>query len=76
VQCVNNQSSWICFPSYAFSAQSADGDPIAEIKSPFTDEFWGRCGKIGNTRSKALDFKNYSANNADISWYCVLVDKK
>jgi hypothetical protein len=46
-----HQDVLVCFPSYAFSAYGADGDPIAEIKSWFLE----RCGKISNTRSKALD---------------------
>jgi hypothetical protein len=29
-----HQATSICFPSYAFSVQSADGDPFEEIKSP------------------------------------------
>jgi hypothetical protein len=62
-----------CFPSYALSEPSADGDPILEIKSCFF-----ACYKENsNAKVKALDFNNYSANNAiSASAISVHVDKK
>jgi len=63
--CVNIRAVSFVFPSYAFSRLSADGDPIQENKSCVLD----RHGSIDNFFSKALDFKYYSANNADIDLY-------
>jgi hypothetical protein len=59
------QGIYICFPSYAFSDQCADGVQNGEIKSCFSV-----CSKLfGNSVSKPLDFDFFSTNNAVIDLY-------
>jgi CspA family cold shock protein len=51
-------------PSYAFSSYCADGDPFAEIKSPFFRGAQGVWKNLQQCVSKPLDFYDCSTNNA------------
>jgi hypothetical protein len=67
---MRKQSGRLCLlPSYAFSVHCADGDPIAEIKSPFFGGWQGVWKNLQQLRSKPLDFEDCCTNNALIDMY-------
>jgi hypothetical protein len=67
-----HQLESICFPSYAFSVERADGDPIAEIKSPCGD----RMKKLTTDAQNRLTSKIIAPTMQTLTGTYVLVDKK